>query len=276
MMKTHELLELAALDALGLLDEGERESFDRAFRAAPPALQAQIRREQTRIAGDDSFLPRVEVPLGLKARVVAAWREAVDAMAGSATRTSSGRRIGGLTLLPSRGVSSLWRAGAIGCAAASVVLAVTMLNVRDEFDKYADVSNQNSQDEFWANEFGARWVRAITSPTTKVVQFDPSSAAVKTGAVLLIDAETNTGHLYVRQLPQAAAGYALVALDADGHPMLDEEGNLKKLCVIKSTGSDAGSAFQDRIKIAPGQSVGLVAADVEPGEATLLLRGRNL
>lgn len=49
-MKTQELIELAVLDAMGLLDEQEREAFDAAFDAAAPAIQAQVRREQTRLS----------------------------------------------------------------------------------------------------------------------------------------------------------------------------------------------------------------------------------
>src|SRR5262249_53868009 len=138
-MKTQELLELAALDALGLLDENERETFDRAFRAAPPALQAQIRREQTRIAGDDWLLPKVQRPIGLRARVLAAWREAVSAVS---NRGRARRLVGSLALLPSRGVSPFWRAGAIGCAAATITMGVALFWVQSEYHRFGDVSLQ--------------------------------------------------------------------------------------------------------------------------------------
>ena len=59
-MTTHELLELASLDALGLLDADERESFERAFRAAAPAVQAQIRREQLRAPRSAMNSPAVD------------------------------------------------------------------------------------------------------------------------------------------------------------------------------------------------------------------------
>ena len=62
---TRDLLEYAALDALGLLDDAEREEFERAFRAASPEVQAMVRREQTRAADIDAILPRVEAPAGL-------------------------------------------------------------------------------------------------------------------------------------------------------------------------------------------------------------------
>jgi hypothetical protein len=192
----------------------------------------------------------------------------------SASRTR--RLMGALTLMPSRGVSPLWRAGAIGCAAASVVLAVAMFNIRGEFDTLAKVSNQMSREEYFAKEFGARFERVFTSPNTKVVQFDPSSSEVKAEAMLLIDPETETGNLYARQLPQSVGGFALVALDADGKPIVEDNGEVRVICRIPAAGTELGSAFNDKVKIAPGTLVGLIAADQDPANATLLLRGRNL
>jgi hypothetical protein len=272
-MKTQELLELAALDALGLLDEAEREAFDIAFRAAPPALQAQIRREQTRIAGDDSLLPKIEAPMGLKARVLAAWREAVEAVS---ERSPARRLVGALTLMPSRGVSPFWRAGAIGCAAASVVLAVVMFNIRSQFDTFTTASNQLSRQEFFAKELGPRFQKLFTSPTTKHVAFVPTSNAVKVQAQLMIDPETNTGLLYACQLPDSPGGYALVRLDENDEPIRTADGKIETICKIHSSG-EAGSAYNDRIQIKPGEPVGLIKADdVDETKMTLLLRGRSL
>jgi len=66
-MNTYELLEAAQLDALGLLDDAERDAFDAAFFAASPDVQAQIRREQARLVRTD-WLPssEVEPSAGLK------------------------------------------------------------------------------------------------------------------------------------------------------------------------------------------------------------------
>ena len=79
-MMTHELMEMASLDAMGLLDPTERETFELAFQAADPALQAQIRREQLRFSRMDDMLPKVSPPLGLRARVIAAVRGAMESV----------------------------------------------------------------------------------------------------------------------------------------------------------------------------------------------------
>jgi hypothetical protein len=273
-MKTHELLELAALDALGLLDEAEREAFDAAFRAAPPALQAQIRREQTRIAGDDTLLPRVEAPLGLKARVMAAWRDAVEAVS---SRSPARRLVGSLALMPSRGVSPLWRAGAIGCAAASIVLAMAMFTIRGQFEKYQQAANSINAAEVWRKEFGATFERAFFAPGTEFVQFDASGADVKAQAVMLVDPANNMAQLYLRELPAGTGSLMLVALGDDGKPVLNEAGEpVQVICEIRPASLESGSIFNNKVKLGESGTVGLVLTGETPGETKVLLRSRNL
>src|SRR5688572_23634462 len=113
-MTTQELIELAVLDAMGLLDEEEREAFDGAFGAAAPAVQAQVRREQTRISLSQDLLPDVEPPAGLRSLVLEAVRKA---MGQPAERRHRHARLGMLTLMPARQVSPMWRAASVGFAA---------------------------------------------------------------------------------------------------------------------------------------------------------------
>ena len=55
-MPREELLELASLDALGLLDEFDSAHFTRSFHAAPASVQDEIRRLQASIATDAALL----------------------------------------------------------------------------------------------------------------------------------------------------------------------------------------------------------------------------
>lgn len=111
-MTTRELIEWALLDALALLDEGEHAAFDRAFAAAPPPVQAQVRREQTRLAHIELLLPDVTPPAGLRAAVVEAVRLAM----------LEPETAGSLLVPPmtsARSVSRWWRAGSLGLATAA-------------------------------------------------------------------------------------------------------------------------------------------------------------
>lgn len=218
-MTTHELLELASLDALGLLDPDERDAFEGAFRSAPPALQAQIRREQLRLAHIDDMLPAVEPPPGLRARVVAAVRDAIGTM-------GTIRRIGGGTILPdlrpSYGVNRLWRVGAIAAAAASIVLGLSVLQMRMDYSAIQTGAFNNAVSDKILTDFGVKFSDAMFSPETRFVQFGDAGES-NTGshfpgrALLVVEPSSRTGELFVRNLPASGAEYEVVVEDADGN-----------------------------------------------------------
>lgn len=139
-MRTNELIEMASLDALGLLSEAEQAEYEQAFRAASPALRRQIRAEQQRSAEfEASMLPRVE-PVGeLKARVLAAVAEAGAVEASSGARAvihRPGRVVP--KVRPSRRVSPLWRAASIGLAIAVTVLGVLSIQLQEHNAKLGE------------------------------------------------------------------------------------------------------------------------------------------
>jgi anti-sigma-K factor RskA len=223
---THELLELAALDVLGLLDAEEREAFERSFRAAPPALQAQVRREQTRLAGVnmDSLLPSVEPPLGLRARVLNAIREAVQTV--STRKDVAGRIVPALPLAPelaqARGVNRWWRAGAIGAVAASVVFGFVALQVRSDFQQLAGAVNSNKMQDHFLREYGAHFDRAFFNGAARSVHFSPAVPAERDAdgvgkATLLLDTTTKKAQLYLKNLAANAGPYSLVVTDDQGN-----------------------------------------------------------
>src|SRR5690606_2614363 len=111
-MTTQELIELALLDAYGLLDETERAAFDAAFMASPPSVRARVRRGQTRLAKSDWLLPDVPPPAGLRAAVIEAARRAMAEVGGRERGvTHAAGRVP--PMLPNRRVSPLWRAASL-------------------------------------------------------------------------------------------------------------------------------------------------------------------
>jgi hypothetical protein len=212
-MNAHELLEMASLDAMGLLDTDEREAFERAFRAAPPALQAQVRREQTRLTNIDGLLPAVEAPLGLRARVMAAVR---DAMAQVAMRSKT---VAGVipALRPVLGVNRLWRTAAIGCAAAVLVLTFFTLYIENNFRDLSKQFAGNAVSDSFRSEFGPRFDRAFFDPNTRFISLAaPTESADRGKAVLLFDPTSGKGQFFVKGVEQTPAEYELVLIDAKG------------------------------------------------------------
>lgn len=78
-MTIKELLELAALDAFGLLDEYEGALYTESFHHAPATVQDDIKRLQAQIASDESLLPIDEPDPALRDRVLAAVAKAIEA-----------------------------------------------------------------------------------------------------------------------------------------------------------------------------------------------------
>ena len=217
-MSTHELLELATLDAMGLLDPDEREAFERAFHAAAPALQAQIRREQLRISSLDSTLPPVEPPPGLRARVMAAVRDAISSM--TVRRIGSGAIVP--ELRPVMGVNSLWRVGAVAAAAASIVLSLAVIQMRFDYARIQTGQVNNGVTDQILADFGVKFSQAMFDPSTRFVQFNASSddaagARPFSGrALLVLDPKVSVGELFLKDLPADGAEYEVVIVGDDG------------------------------------------------------------
>jgi hypothetical protein len=133
-MTIQELLENAQLDSLGLLDEQDRDAFERAFFAAPAPLQAQIRQEQARLCHIDALLPQVDLPESLWPKVKEAVRlaqiQAAAEAQGVIAHDASGRTARPLPMARASGVHRVWRASAIGFATAAVVMGAALVHLR--------------------------------------------------------------------------------------------------------------------------------------------------
>lgn len=73
-----ELVELATLDAFGLLPPADAVKFERAFMAAPADVQAELRKLQSDFAEDEQLLPSEDADPLLKDRVLAAVSHTIE------------------------------------------------------------------------------------------------------------------------------------------------------------------------------------------------------
>lgn len=217
-MSTRDLFELAALDVLGLLDDEERRDFENAFRTATPAVQAQVRREQLRVADLDDWLPDVAEPAGLKARVLSEVRAAIVAVRAGHGRNHVSARLSPLAAALQRNVSPLWRASTIGLAASLVFVAVFFYRTLDQFNTVTQsLQSGNTVDGLIAIS-GANLPDALLNPNTTFVAFhsaNPDTPLNASRARLVIDPSTNGAQL-VWDLPSVKDGYRLVAVSDDG------------------------------------------------------------
>ncbi len=117
-----ELLELAALDVLGLLDEYEAATYTRSFADAPATVQDEVKRLQAEVASDPALLPDEEPDEALRRRVLEYVSEAVEREAAPLAtigrhRASAGGRAAAVPAL------HFWRAASFVLAAAGLAMA---------------------------------------------------------------------------------------------------------------------------------------------------------
>ena len=125
-MTPRQLLELASLDALGLLDDVESAMYTRSFHDAPATVQDEVLRLQGEIANDHLLLPGEEPDPELRERVLKAVADALardDSLAPLARigrqrehDRDGGRRMGRMNL---GGSGQLWRAASFALAGAT-------------------------------------------------------------------------------------------------------------------------------------------------------------
>ena len=225
-MTQRELLENALLDALSLLDDDERRAFEEAFRAAPPAVQAQVRREQTRLARMDSLLPDVSAPAALRARVLEAVRAAIAgrhlAEAESTLRLHDPDAISRLPAVTHRRrTAAVWRAIALGCAAAAIVLGVTTANLQSA------IGELRSQEDLLITEiskaFGPEYLYdALVDASTQRITLTSADAEMSGAAqaAVWVNPDWRTAKLFGINLPATAGSqYRLVVLDDNNQPV---------------------------------------------------------
>ncbi len=182
-MTTQELIELSLLDAVGLLEETEREAFDRAFQASAPAIQAQVRREQTRLSQIEMLLPDVAAPAHLRAMVIEAVRKAMAAEADAPAP---------LAFVPpmarSATVSRWWRAASLGLATAAAIFMVATVYLWNATLELRQNIQGDGMVEQLASQFGHAYVRdVLLHPDTKRAVFRPVAAGTRVEAAMWVN-----------------------------------------------------------------------------------------
>ncbi|MCW5776318.1 MAG: hypothetical protein KIS87_07770 [Phycisphaeraceae bacterium] len=228
-MTTSELMEHAMLDVLALLDEEEQSAFDRAFRSASPEVQAQVRREQTRLARIDALLPDVEPPVTLRARVLAAVRAAMSASSSPAEAAAihiaqNARSVEHRSLGHRRRVTPWWRAAALGATAAAVVLGTLLVQMHSDYQRLENDLKRDALLSQLVETFGSRYVTdAIFDADTRRVAFRPDAPGSQGRAAVWYHPDWDSARFFVVDLPVSApdSTYRLVVLDDQGNVVQD-------------------------------------------------------
>ena len=181
-MTREELLELAALDVFGLLDEYEASLYTRSFHHAPAAVQDEIVDLQAEIAGDETLLPGESPEDDLRDKVLAAvCRSAEHENSRLAPIASIGPRLsgtdnghrraerGGIRQAFFGGSGQAWRAAAFALTGALIVVSYFWAEVyssNSEITRLVLGVNTSSQ------------IETLIGPSFKSYLFDPGCTSV--------------------------------------------------------------------------------------------------
>lgn len=225
-MTTAELLEHAVIDAMGMLDEPDRDAFNRAFAASPATLKELIRAEQARVVESIDFLPDVDAPPHLRKNYLAFVREeiakknlpaapaatpaqprVVTHAAGPATRPPRLRR--------APRVNPAWRVAAVALSVGVVVLATINVQLRQQADNNRDAGRMAA----FMDSIGLEQIEsALFSPSTERFRLSPVGDVGRACAMLMYDPQTDRARLYVLSL-STQERYTLVTLDEKDRPV---------------------------------------------------------
>jgi anti-sigma-K factor RskA len=264
-MTHRELLENALLDALSLLDDEECEAFNEAFAAAPPHVQAQVRREQTRMSRAEALLPDVAPPSALRARVLERVRAEMErrqraeaGVAHEALRLDDPDTISRLPeIAHRRKVAAVWRAVALGCAAAAIVFGVASVHLQALLQDFR--SQEDALLSAIREKFGPEYlVDALVDAQTQRITLTSSSAeeSTRAKAALWMNPDWRTAKLFGVNLPATEGSqYRLVVLDEHNQTVsvvaeFTFNGGLLNREVPVTVGLDA-----ERLAIVPGGGV---------------------
>lgn len=177
-MSVDELRELAALDALALLDDYETALFNRSFHLAAAGVQDEIKDLQAAIAADTSLMPGVEPPEELRRRVLAHVARAVDDASGPlAPIAAIGRPRREETAAPQRatiwGSAQIWRAASFLLATSLLVGLLFGQRLIDEMHDSRAILKNELTERAIEDVIGWDARRMIEDPATKCIRLEP-------------------------------------------------------------------------------------------------------
>ncbi len=196
-----ELLEMAELEAIGVLDEYELALFNRAFANAATAVQEEIRNLQASIVADASLLPADEPEIDLKHSVLAAVSQAIDEeneqLAPLATIGGGSRHIQGAasSAVSAFGHMYVWRAATFALAAGLLVCMFflarsletsrQLLVTREHEAMLVLLQEMTGSDlrDMWIRKHDARSLQFVTAAASS----DSPLASASLGGVALVD-----------------------------------------------------------------------------------------
>ncbi len=221
-MSREELLELAGLDALGLLDEYEAELFTRSFHYAADTVRDEIIRLQAEVAADDTLLPDDDASEDLRARVLALVAEAIEResteLAPIATFRNRSRRTGapdssGRWRL---GPNAFWRAAVFALTGALIAMTYLWSAAVQDANEIATLALRNATDETLMKLIGPG-IKDFLLDSSQRIEFKPVKGKPSYDAVAFVS-ETGGVFIVTDKLALSQTPIYEISVSWDGGP----------------------------------------------------------
>jgi hypothetical protein len=226
-MSREELLDLAALDAFGLLDEYDAALYTRSFHHAPATVQDEVKRLQAELVTDPTLLTVAEEPPEeLRARVlafVAAAREREEAQLAPLATIGRARSDEAAYAGPRRRFSSsalFWRAATFVLASAVIAMAYSWYNAVQTNVRLAEIALSRGVEDQLRELMGEDFAAFIkTGNSNKTIHTVPLRGDGGAHATLYINESDGVAFLLATSLPPSGPNlrYTLV-VDVAGQP----------------------------------------------------------
>jgi hypothetical protein len=224
-MSPRELLELAALDVHGLLDEFEAAIYTRSYHDAPAMVQDEIKRLQAELAADERLLPSEEPDPGLRERVLKAVAQAIERDESRlAPLATIGRRRGGEQpqgRFHVRASAQFWRAACFVLAGVAVVFSLFWVQAQNYADQVTEIVFLEKTQEVINELIGPTFRDYLFDDDTTIIRLVSEDDDSKAKAVIMIDENTREAFLATDGLPQGGPeAYTLAVTDVNGNQEL--------------------------------------------------------
>ena len=239
-MTREELLEHAALDAYGLLDEYEAALYTRSFHHAPAAVQDEILLLQAQLVSDETFLPSDLPDPGLRERVLDAVAVAIEQETAELEPLATiGRGRNAMAEVEAKPMASapsyFWRAAAFALLACMVVVLYFLADASQKYNQVAVLALSNNTEAQLEELIGPTAKDFIFNPTALRASFQPANPSVTAQAALYLDETNGNGLLIIDGLTAAQSpAYSLHVRDGNGtQRMVQSFGSTGRLSGVK-------------------------------------------
>lgn len=250
-----ELLELAPLEALGLLDDIEERRFDIGYHEATSVVQSEVQDLQAAVAAEFGSASKDAPDRALRYRVLASLSAAIDAddtacapiaAIGDPTAYRRSPPLQGVSNAQAEAVanavrvdraarsSTLWRAAALTFGCGLLVTLFFANNLAQTTRDLAHLALSNEVRLELRDRVGFTYLSYLDSSTAEVVAL--GGTAGDGAGVLFIEVKNNSGLFVAFHLPESEGPYTLVAVDPSS-------GERTQLATVANAGQFAAMEF---------------------------------